>query len=84
MLCNRLVAIVFALCMIYRNNENVQNTAPIKNYMMVSVSNFLATYCQYEGIFSIPTGGHDRSNRSGRQHSSTSRSRRRRSASAAR
>jgi len=54
---NRMVAIFIALGMIWYNNEKVKNGAPIPNFFGVSVSNTIATLCQYEALryVSFPT-----------------------------
>ena len=47
---NRCVAILFAAGMIFRNAESWRNVPPIWKYFLISVSNILATYCQYEAL----------------------------------
>merc|ERR1719277_2347346 len=49
-LCNRLVAITYALIMIKAKGEEVQNKAPLWKYLAVSFSNVAATWCQYEAL----------------------------------
>ena len=44
---NRVVAIFIAIAMIWYNNEKVKNAAPIPNFFGVSISNTIATLCQY-------------------------------------
>jgi adenosine 3'-phospho 5'-phosphosulfate transporter B2 len=47
---NRCVAIIFAAAMIHRNAESWRNVPPLWKYFLISVSNVLATYCQYEAL----------------------------------
>lgn len=49
-LCNRLVAICFALCMIKIKEEELINKAPVWKYLAISFSNVAATWCQYEAL----------------------------------
>jgi adenosine 3'-phospho 5'-phosphosulfate transporter B2 len=49
-LCNRLVAIVYSLCMILAKGESLTNAAPLWKYLAISFSNVGATTCQYEAL----------------------------------
>jgi adenosine 3'-phospho 5'-phosphosulfate transporter B2 len=49
-LCNRLVAIVYALMMATMKKEELGNKAPLYKYILVSMSNVAATVCQYEAL----------------------------------
>merc|ERR1719401_10944 len=49
-LCNRLVAIIYALGMIKCKGEEFGNKAPLWKYLAVSFSNVAATWCQYEAL----------------------------------
>jgi len=49
-LCNRLVAIVYALGMIRCKGEELTNKAPLWKYLAISFSNVAATWCQYEAL----------------------------------
>jgi len=49
-LCNRLVSIVYALFMIMLNGENWKMQAIVWKYLVVSFSNMLSTWCQYESL----------------------------------
>merc|ERR1712060_578188 len=49
-LCNRLVAIVYAVGMTWFKEEAYQNKAPIWKYFAISFSNVCATWCQYEAL----------------------------------
>eukprot|EP00999_Lentomonas_sp_LEN2_P002689 NODE_563_length_1362_cov_121.179757_g488_i1.p1 GENE.NODE_563_length_1362_cov_121.179757_g488_i1~~NODE_563_length_1362_cov_121.179757_g488_i1.p1 ORF type:complete len:384 (+),score=85.89 NODE_563_length_1362_cov_121.179757_g488_i1:91-1242(+) len=49
-LCNRLVAMFVAAVMIKKNGEAVGNVAPLSRYFLISISNFTATFCQYEAL----------------------------------
>jgi len=49
-LCNRLVAITYAIIMIKVKGEEVTNKAPLWKYLAISFSNVLATWCQYEAL----------------------------------
>jgi adenosine 3'-phospho 5'-phosphosulfate transporter B2 len=49
-LCNRMVAIVYAVCMVLYNGEDWGNKAPIWKYLALSFSNVSATWCQYEAL----------------------------------
>jgi len=48
--CNRAVAILFALGMIFIHRESLRNTAPLWKYLAISLSNVAASYCQYEAL----------------------------------
>jgi adenosine 3'-phospho 5'-phosphosulfate transporter B2 len=47
---NRLVSILFALTTLTLQQETFHPSAPLRFYIFVSVSNFLATFCQYEAL----------------------------------
>lgn len=49
-LCNRVVAILFAIVMIAVKKEAILWQAPVWKYAIVSVSNVAATSCQYEAL----------------------------------
>lgn len=49
-LCNRLVAIFFAMGMIWQKDESIQCAAPFWKYLAVSFSNVVASSCQYEAL----------------------------------
>jgi len=49
-LCNRLIAVTFALGMIFAKGEQMKNNAPIWKYCAISLSNVGATWCQYEAL----------------------------------
>jgi len=49
-LCNRLVAVVFALGMLLAKEEELRNQAPLWKYCAISLSNVGATWCQYEAL----------------------------------
>jgi len=49
-LCNRLVAILYALGMVKIKGEEFGNKAPLWKYLAVSLSNVAATWCQYEAL----------------------------------
>jgi adenosine 3'-phospho 5'-phosphosulfate transporter B2 len=48
--CNRIVAIVFALCMIAIKQEDLANAAPFWKYLAISFSSVAASTCQYEAL----------------------------------
>eukprot|EP00408_Alexandrium_pacificum_P027425 CAMPEP_0171193966 /NCGR_PEP_ID=MMETSP0790-20130122/20649_1 /TAXON_ID=2925 /ORGANISM="Alexandrium catenella, Strain OF101" /LENGTH=149 /DNA_ID=CAMNT_0011659155 /DNA_START=53 /DNA_END=498 /DNA_ORIENTATION=+ len=48
--CNRVVAIAFALCMIFAKSEGFKNSAPLWKYLAISLSNVAASWCQYEAL----------------------------------
>jgi drug/metabolite transporter (DMT)-like permease len=56
-LSNRIVAIITAASLMRYKGEKIQSTAPIYNYFLVSFTNTLSTYCQYEALkyVSFPT-----------------------------
>lgn len=47
---NRLVSILFALVLLRIQQEPLSPAAPLRLYCYVSISNFLATFCQYEAL----------------------------------
>jgi len=47
---NRMVAVLFALCMAMVKGESLWNVAPLWKYVAVSVSNVYASACQYEAL----------------------------------
>jgi len=49
-LCNRIVAMIFASSMVAVNQESVVNKAPLWKYFAISLSNVAATTCQYEAL----------------------------------
>ncbi|CAK9055559.1 Adenosine 3'-phospho 5'-phosphosulfate transporter 1 (PAPS transporter 1) (Solute carrier family 35 member B2) [Durusdinium trenchii] len=49
-LCNRLVSIVYALFMITCKGESWRKQATLWKYVVVSFSNMLSTWCQYESL----------------------------------
>jgi len=49
-LSNRLFAAAFAVLMVLRRGESLKNVAPLHKYAGVSLSNFCATWCQYEAL----------------------------------
>merc|ERR1719478_948627 len=48
--CNRVVAILFSLCMIAIKGESYQNKAPLWKYLAISFSSTYASACQYEAL----------------------------------
>jgi len=54
---NRVIAILIALGMIYYNKEPIKNQAPLWKCGAISLSNTIATFCQYEALkyVSFPT-----------------------------
>merc|ERR1719174_2828385 len=48
--CNRVVAVIFALCMVVGKGEAVLNSAPLWKYLAISFSNVYASTCQYEAL----------------------------------
>ena len=50
-LCNRIVAVSVAMVMLATRGESFAPVAPLINYFYVSLSNFTATFCQYEGKY---------------------------------
>lgn len=49
-LCNRLVAIMYAVFMVWYKAEEFGNKAPLWKYIAISFSNVTATWCQYEAL----------------------------------
>ena len=49
-LCNRLAAVMFAVCMAASKGESMRNAAPLWKYLVVSLSNVYASSCQYEAL----------------------------------
>mmetsp|Transcript_20188 Transcript_20188/g.77300 ORF Transcript_20188/g.77300 Transcript_20188/m.77300 type:complete len:340 (+) Transcript_20188:74-1093(+) len=49
-LSNRVVALTMAACILLYNGQSLQNSAPLHKYFFVSISNFAATFCQYEAL----------------------------------
>jgi adenosine 3'-phospho 5'-phosphosulfate transporter B2 len=47
---NRCVAVLFAMFMIWRKGESWANVPPLWKYFLISVSNVVATTCQYEAL----------------------------------
>jgi adenosine 3'-phospho 5'-phosphosulfate transporter B2 len=47
---NRLVALLFALFMLWLRGEPMKNIAPFHYYSVVALSNVAATFCQYEAL----------------------------------
>jgi len=54
---NRLIAIIAAILMLKYKGEDISPTAPIYKYAGISLSNIIATWCQYESLkfVSFPT-----------------------------
>jgi len=54
---NRLVVVCVALAILTYKGESYNNVAPIHKYFYISVSNTIATFCQYESLkyLSFPT-----------------------------
>lgn len=48
--CNRVVAIAFALGMIWQKDESFTCVAPFWKYLAISLSNVAASTCQYEAL----------------------------------
>jgi len=48
--CNRFVAVIFAVIMVFVKGEQFNNAAPIWKYLAISVSNVYASTCQYEAL----------------------------------
>merc|ERR1719215_783459 len=48
--CNRVVAIVFSVCMVAGKGESFQNKAPLWKYLAISFSSTYASACQYEAL----------------------------------
>jgi len=49
-LCNRVIAVIFAYTMVAVNQESAVNKAPLWKYFAISLSNVAATTCQYEAL----------------------------------
>jgi len=49
-LSNRIFAAIVAAAVILYRGQSLKNTAPLHKYLGVSVSNFSATWCQYEAL----------------------------------
>lgn len=49
-LCNRVVAVLFALGMMAVEKEQMKNAAPMWKYCAISLANVGATWCQYEAL----------------------------------
>ncbi|GAM17083.1 hypothetical protein SAMD00019534_002580, partial [Acytostelium subglobosum LB1] len=49
-LSNRLFAAIIAVVIVMYRGESVKNVAPLHKYLGVSLSNFCATWCQYEAL----------------------------------
>lgn len=49
-LCNRLVAVLFAAVLASMHKESLANNAPLRLYLIVSLSNVIASTCQYEAL----------------------------------
>jgi adenosine 3'-phospho 5'-phosphosulfate transporter B2 len=49
-LCNRLVTVVVAASLLIANGQDIRPVAPPQAYAAVSVSNVVATFCQYEAL----------------------------------
>eukprot|EP01103_Thecamoeba_quadrilineata_P009918 TRINITY_DN2029_c0_g1_i1.p1 TRINITY_DN2029_c0_g1~~TRINITY_DN2029_c0_g1_i1.p1 ORF type:complete len:380 (+),score=48.41 TRINITY_DN2029_c0_g1_i1:132-1271(+) len=54
---NRVVAIIIAILIMLFRKESMTNKVPLPNYALVSLSNTVATFCQYEALkyVSFPT-----------------------------
>eukprot|EP01103_Thecamoeba_quadrilineata_P018797 TRINITY_DN7372_c0_g1_i1.p1 TRINITY_DN7372_c0_g1~~TRINITY_DN7372_c0_g1_i1.p1 ORF type:complete len:365 (-),score=73.51 TRINITY_DN7372_c0_g1_i1:71-1165(-) len=54
---NRMVAVFIAIVMMWLRSEDMKNRAPIHKFALVSLSNTIATFCQYEALkyVSFPT-----------------------------
>jgi len=54
---NRIVAMFIALVIMYYQGESIKNQAPILKCSAISISNTIATFCQYEALkyVSFPT-----------------------------
>mmetsp|Transcript_108913 Transcript_108913/g.351582 ORF Transcript_108913/g.351582 Transcript_108913/m.351582 type:complete len:353 (+) Transcript_108913:50-1108(+) len=48
--CNRMVAVIYAIVMIFVKSESMRNSAPLWKYLAVSLSNVGASWCQYEAL----------------------------------
>jgi len=49
-LCNRLVTVAVAATLLVANGQDTRPVAPPQAYAAVSVSNVVATFCQYEAL----------------------------------
>lgn len=49
-LCNRLVTVAVAAALLLLNGQDMRPAAPAQAYAAVSVSNVVATFCQYEAL----------------------------------
>mmetsp|Transcript_19791 Transcript_19791/g.43256 ORF Transcript_19791/g.43256 Transcript_19791/m.43256 type:complete len:341 (-) Transcript_19791:75-1097(-) len=49
-LCNRIVAVIFGLCMARGQGESLENKAPLWKYLAISVTNVYSSACQYEAL----------------------------------
>lgn len=49
-LCNRLVTVAVAASLLIANGQDIRPVAPPQAYAAVSVSNVVATFCQYEAL----------------------------------
>jgi adenosine 3'-phospho 5'-phosphosulfate transporter B2 len=49
-LCNRLVTVIVAGSLLIVNGQDIRPVAPPQAYAAVSVSNVVATFCQYEAL----------------------------------
>lgn len=47
---NRIFAAIVAVCILLYKGQSIRNAAPLHKYLGVSVSNFSATWCQYEAL----------------------------------
>ncbi|EFA81876.1 hypothetical protein PPL_05108 [Heterostelium album PN500] len=47
---NRLFAAIIAVIIVKYRGESLKNVAPLQKYLGVSLSNFCATWCQYEAL----------------------------------
>jgi len=56
-LSNRVFAAIVACCILIQKGQSLKNAAPLQKYLGVSISNFSATWCQYEALkyVSFPT-----------------------------
>eukprot|EP01103_Thecamoeba_quadrilineata_P006773 TRINITY_DN164_c0_g3_i1.p1 TRINITY_DN164_c0_g3~~TRINITY_DN164_c0_g3_i1.p1 ORF type:complete len:415 (-),score=78.34 TRINITY_DN164_c0_g3_i1:692-1828(-) len=54
---NRIIAVLIAIIMMWLRSEDMRNRAPIHKFALVSLSNTVATFCQYEALkyVSFPT-----------------------------
>eukprot|EP00931_Biecheleriopsis_adriatica_P011893 TRINITY_DN11298_c0_g2_i1.p1 TRINITY_DN11298_c0_g2~~TRINITY_DN11298_c0_g2_i1.p1 ORF type:complete len:381 (-),score=68.74 TRINITY_DN11298_c0_g2_i1:39-1181(-) len=48
--CNRLAAILYAVIMVGVKGESYRHSVPLWKYLAVSMSNVMATWCQYEAL----------------------------------